>query len=34
MYEVKINGVTLELVKGNIIKQPDLDAIVMQPMQS
>ncbi|MFW5994182.1 MAG: macro domain-containing protein [Halanaerobiaceae bacterium] len=28
MYKTKINGITLEIVKGNIVKQPDLDAIV------
>lgn len=28
MYEIKVNGIALELVKGNIVKQPDLDAIV------
>ncbi|MGM0414869.1 MAG: macro domain-containing protein [Bacillota bacterium] len=28
MYEIKINGVTLEIAKGNIINQPELDAVV------
>ncbi len=28
MYEIKINGITLEIVKGNIVSQPDLDAVV------
>ena len=28
MHEIKINGVSMEIVKGNIVKQPDLDAVV------